>query len=122
MTNKSTNNHPKIYQKYIQNLSNFDQKSVKIRSCIWEGSGGHLGPKRAPRANKASKSRFAGPPWDPQVGVQNPPKIDPEAIPKAINFVIDFWMDFWWILESKINEKSIKNQLKIGSQKQVHFY
>ena len=35
------------------------------------GSWGHLGPKRAPRAKNSSKTRFALPPWTPQVGPKN---------------------------------------------------
>ena len=35
---------------------------------LLEGSWGHLGPKRAPRANKSSKSAFVGLSWTPSWG------------------------------------------------------
>ena len=45
-----------------------------LLGCSWGllgGSWGHLGPKRAPRAKNSSKTRFALPPWTPQVGPKN---------------------------------------------------
>ena len=36
--------------------------------ALLEGSWGHLGPKRAPRANKSSKSAFVGLSWPPSWG------------------------------------------------------
>ena len=70
-------------QKIIKKSRKIIQNGSKNRSwrvswgllgCSWGllgGSWGHLGPKRAPRAKNSSKTRFALPPWTPQVGPQN---------------------------------------------------
>ena len=69
---KSINKSRKIIQNGSKNRS--WRVSWGLLGCSWGllgGSWGHLGPKRAPRAKNSSKTRFALPPWTPQVGPKN---------------------------------------------------
>ena len=59
---------------WLPRPSNFEAKlfqnwSWRLSGGFLEGSWGHLGPKRAPRANKTSKTRSLDPP--------GPPKLEP---------------------------------------------
>ena len=64
ITQNCHKNHPKIFQHWSKNQSTFVKKSAKIvPKVLLESSGGHLGPKMAPRANTGSKTWFVGPPW-----------------------------------------------------------
>ena len=76
---KSTKNRPKS----VQNRSKIGLGSALGASC------GHLPPKTAPRPQKTSKTAFADPSPDPR-WVQNPCKIDPEAIQMQYFFAFFF--------------------------------
>ena len=57
-------NDPKIDQHWSKNRAKWIQKSIKIGAkALLESSGGHIGPKMAPRANIGSKTWFVGPHW-----------------------------------------------------------
>ena len=76
----------KIQQKTIKDQPQIIQKSTKILpKSVLELVLGHLGAILAPRgAQEPTKTakRHSQTPLDPQVGIQDPPQIDPEAFQK----------------------------------------
>ena len=88
-------NHPKIDQYLSKNRPKWVQKSTKIGpKALLESSGGHLGPKMAPRANIGSKTWFVGPPWTSKLEA----KIHQKSVrswSKMWCFLLIFWIDFW---------------------------
>ena len=79
-------NHPNIDQHWSKNRPKWVQKSTKIGpKALLESSGGHLGPKMAPRANIGSKTWFVGPPWTS--------KLEAKIHQKSVRS----WSKMWWL-------------------------
>ena len=76
-------------------------------------------PQDGTKSKKYSKNHVRGSPRDPQVGGQNPSKIDLKAMENDVNFLISFGIDFLSIfirfgsqLGLNMEPKSIKNRYK----------
>ena len=117
------------------------KKLIKLAlGAILEGYGSHLGPKRAPRAEKVAKNWFVGPPGPPPWGSKIEPHGEvwghvgailascwaPKGYQNDMNFLNSFWTSFlsiWgWFWEdfgsqnpSKIDQKSMHMAQKLTS-------
>ena len=85
-------NHSKIDQHWSKNRPKWVPKSTKIGpKVLLESSGGHLGPKMAPRANIGSKTWFVGPPWTSKLDAENRIKTVQEQLKMSMFF--DYFLD-----------------------------
>ena len=107
-----------LNQKIIRIGQNgFQNLSWRLSAGLLEGSWGHLGPKKAPRAKKPLSDHLQTP-LTPQVGSQNRQEIDEKSIQDGIKMLFDFLINFCWILQPCWLPKAFQNRSTID--KQIH--